>query len=131
MQDSIFTKIIKGELPSYKIYEDDKTLAFLDIFPVMPGMVVVIAKQQVANFEDLDDETHTALWVTVKKVAKKLRSVFPDAKKIAVQVEGLEVPHTHVKVFPIYKLGDFSAKSDPESNPTTEELTAMAERLRF
>lgn len=131
MQDSIFTKIIKGELPSYKIYEDDKTLAFLDIFPVMPGMVVVISKNQVPNFEDLDDLEHDALWATVKKVARKLRQTFPDAKKIAVQVEGLEVPHTHVKVFPIYNVGDFHTKSDPSSNPTPEELTNMAERLKI
>jgi histidine triad (HIT) family protein len=132
MEDSVFTRIVKGELPSYKIYEDEQTLAFLDIRPVMPGMVVVIPKKQVPNVEDLDDQTYQALWSTVKKVTLKLRQAFPEAKKIAVQVEGLELDpeHAHVKLFPFNTSEEFKKSADPEP-PSAEEMTAMAERLKI
>lgn len=131
MEDSVFTKIVKGEIPAYKIYEDEKTLAFLDIRPVMPGMVVVISNKQVPNVEDLDDDTYQALWSTVKKVTLKLRSVFPEAKKIAVQVEGLEMDpeHAHVKLFPFNTSEEF--KKESEDMPDANEMTAMAERLKI
>lgn len=128
MQDSVFTKIIKGELPCHKIYEDDKTLAFLDIHPVQPGMVVVVPKVQVDHFMDLEDTDYTALMATVKRVAKKLREVFQD-KRVAVQIEGLDVPHAHAKMFPISSGDDFRAKPDAESEPNHQELAKMADRL--
>ncbi len=132
MTDSVFTKIVKGEIPSYKVYEDVKTMAFLDIRPVMPGMVVVIPKTQVPNVEDLDEESYQALWSTVKKVTLRLRSVFPEARKIAVQVEGLEMDpeHAHVKLFPFSTSPEFK-KASPDSTPDPAELAAMAERIKF
>ena len=130
MNASVFTKIVKGELPCHKVYEDDKTLAFMDIHPVTPGMVVVVTKQQVANFEDLDDETYVALWSAVKKVAKKLKGSFPDAKKIAVRVEGFDIPdHTHVKLFPLITGRELEVHPDFSAEPDHEALAAMAERL--
>ena len=72
MQDSIFTKIIKGEIPCHKIYEDDKTFAFLDIHPIQPGQILVVPKKQIADFYDLDNEDYVAFFGTVKKIAKKL-----------------------------------------------------------
>ena len=132
MQDSVFTKIIKGEIPSHKVYEDDKTIAFMDIHPVTPGMIVVATKDQVANFEDLDDETYSALWATVKTAATKLRAVFPEAKKIAVQVEGFDIPdHTHVKLFPLTSGEELRVHPDFSAEPDSNALAAMAERLRF
>ena len=77
MQDSVFTKIVKGEIPSHKVYEDELTLAFLDIAPVTNGMTIVVSKKQVVDFQDLPEPDYTALWLAVQKVAKKLRVVFP------------------------------------------------------
>lgn len=132
MQESVFTKIIKGELPCHRVYQDATTMAIMDIHPVTPGMVVVIPKQQVANFEDLSDEAYIALWSTARKVAKKLRSAFPDAKKIAVQVEGFDLPdHTHVKLFPLITGKELNVHPDFSVEPDHKQLAAMAERLSF
>jgi len=127
----VFTKIINGEIPSHKVYEDDKTLAFLDIRPITPGMTLVVTKSQVANFEDLEDEDYQALWSTVRKVALKLRKTFPDAHKIGVQVEGFEVPHVHVKVLPLFFIEDFKKEAEDPSEPDHTSLAAMAERLKI
>ncbi|MDQ3064769.1 MAG: HIT domain-containing protein [bacterium] len=131
MNPSIFTKIINGEIPCHKVYEDDKTLAFLDIHPVQPGMTLVVSKAQVANFEDLNDEDYQATWQTVKKVALKLRETFPDKLKIAVHVEGLEVAHTHIKIFPIDNSAEFHAQADLSQEPDHSALAKLAESLKF
>lgn len=131
MQDSVFTKIIKGTIPSFTIYEDDKTIAILDIHPVQPGMVLVITKVQVENFEDLDSPDYTALWETVRKVAKQLRLAFPECKKIAIQVEGLDVPHVHVKLFPFDKPEEFRSIPDSTKQADSATLAALAERLKI
>lgn len=131
MQDSVFTKIIKGEIPSYKVYEDEKTIAILDIHPIQPGMVLVITKTQVDNFEDLEAEDYKALWETVQKVAKQLRRVFPERKKIAVQVEGLDVPHVHVKLFPFDKPSEFHPILGSVVPADSVTLAALAERLKI
>ena len=91
---------------------------------------MVVTKQQVANFEDLDDETYAALWVTVKNVAMRLRDAFPDAKKIAVQVEGFHIPdHTHVKLFPLITGKELEVHPDFSAEPDHAALAVMAERL--
>jgi histidine triad (HIT) family protein len=131
MEDSVFTRIIKGNLPSHKIYEDDMTLAFLDIHPVQPGMTVVVPKTQVDNFEDLPVEYYQALWLAVQKVARRMREVFPDKKKIAVQVEGLDVPHAHVKLFPVDSGADFHARADMSKEPDHDALAALAGKMRI
>ena len=131
MQDSIFTGIIKGEIPCHKVYEDDKTLAFLDIHPVQPGMTLVITKTQTPSFLDLSDEDYHALWDTVRKVAQKLHEVFPAKAKIGIQVEGLDVPHVHVKLIPIDSGEEFRAKPDFESEPDHPALATLAKRLEL
>lgn len=131
MQDSIFTKIIKGEVPSHKVYEDNKTYAFLDIHPVQEGMVLVVPKVQVAEFMDLDDEDYIALWQTVKKVARRLQEMYPNKRRIAVQVEGLDVDHVHVKLFPIDTGDEFRAVADPTTEPDHAALSALAKKLAF
>jgi histidine triad (HIT) family protein len=131
MADSIFTQIIKGEIPSHKIYEDDKTFAFLDIHPVQPGMVLVVSKTPAVTAWELSDDDYQALWATVRKVSLKLQEVFPDKKRVGIQVEGLDVPHVHVKVFPISTGEEFRAKPDFSRSPPDEELAEIAKRLAF
>jgi len=131
MQDSVFTKIIKGNVPCHKIYEDALTVAFLDINPVAPGMTLVVSKQQVDNIEDLSTDDYRALWDTVQKVAKRLRHVFPDYKKICIQVEGLDVPHAHAKLFPINTGADSRALPDAKKPTDHAALAVIAAKLAF
>lgn len=128
MQDSVFTKIIKGEIPCHKVYEDERTLAFMDINPIQPGMVLVIPKAQVDHFMDLEDNDYLALMATVKRIARKMREVFPD-KRVGVQIEGLDVPHAHVKMFPIASAGEFRALPNTSTEPNHSALAQMAEQL--
>lgn len=128
MNDSIFTKIIKGEVPCHKVYEDVRTIAFMDISPVQPGMVVVVTKTQVEDFFNLDDDDYLALMKTAKLVALKLHEVFPDKKRIAMQIEGLDVPHVHIKLFPIDTGSDLSAQP-PAGEPDHAALAEMARKL--
>lgn len=100
MEESVFTKIIRGDIPSYKVYEDELTYAFLDINPLSDGHVLVAPKKQVDKFYDLDDETYQALFATVKKVAQRIEQVL--GVRAGIVVEGLEVPHAHVHVVPMY-----------------------------
>jgi histidine triad (HIT) family protein len=131
MQDSVFTKIIKGEIPCHKVYEDEHTLAFLDIHPVQPGMTLVVTKQQVEDITQLSDDEFQALMATVKKVSARLHEVFPNKKRIGVQIEGLDVPHTHVKLFPIDSGQEFRTEPDFDSEPDHTALAAMAKKLAF
>ncbi len=131
MADTIFTKIINGELPCHKVYEDDKTLAFLDINPVQPGHTLVISKLPVIVFVDLPEQDAVAFWATVQKVGKRLKEVFPDKKRIAVQLEGLDVPHVHAKLFPFDTPEQFRTIPDSNATPDHEALAAMAKKLAF
>lgn len=132
MSDSVFTKIIKGELPSHKIYEDDKTLAFLDISPAQPGHVVVVPKTQVDFVWDLDSEDYQALMATVQKVGRRLREAFPDKKRIGIQVEGLGMKdHAHVNVIPFSTIEEYRHLPDEDAEPDHQALAKMAEKLRI
>ena len=99
MQDSIFTKIIRGKIPCYKVYEDAKTFAFLDIEPYFPGHTLVVPKLQVDKFDDLPDEDYRALFDTVRKVTKQLKQKL-ETERVIVQIFGFDVPHTHVHIMP-------------------------------
>lgn len=101
MKDSIFTQIIKGEVPAHKVYEDERTLAFMDIFPIQPGAVLVVSKMQIDHVYDLPPDEYTALFMTVRKVGAAMRKAFPDIPRVGIIVEGFEVPHVHVKVIPV------------------------------
>lgn len=107
---SIFTKIIKNEIPSYKIAEDDKHLAFLDAMPLVKGHTLVIPKQETDFIFDLENEEFKNLWSFAQTVAKKLQKTYPD-KRIAVGVIGLEVPHAHIHLIPISKMEDMNFKN--------------------
>lgn len=96
---SIFTKIIRGEIPSYKIYEDDKTYAFLDIHPETLGHTLVIPKKEIDKIYDLEDEDYKALMDTVKKIAKHMEKQL--SARIIWKVVGTDVPHAHVHLMPL------------------------------
>jgi histidine triad (HIT) family protein len=130
MQDSIFTKIIRGEIPSHKIYEDDLTFAFLDIHPKQPGHVLVISKKEVDHLWDLPDEDYEALMTTARKVAKRIQEVL-NPPRVGMQVEGLGVPHAHVHVFPFGTTEEFYAGADMSKEPDHEKLAEMAKKLAF
>jgi histidine triad (HIT) family protein len=100
MNESIFTRIIKGEIPAYKIYEDDRVLAFLDNHPLATGHTLLIPKQQEDYLFDLPDDLYNYMWTIAKRLADPLRSAM-NAKRIGVIVEGFLVPHTHIHLVPI------------------------------
>ena len=98
---SVFTKIVNGEIPCYKIYEDDKTMAFLDINPETPGHTLVIPKKEVDKIYDLDDEDFNALMTTVKKLSRHMEEVL--GTRTLWKVIGTDVPHAHVHLLPFDK----------------------------
>ncbi|HTK39293.1 MAG TPA: HIT domain-containing protein [Patescibacteria group bacterium] len=130
MEDSIFTKIINGEIPAEKIYEDDHTLAFLDIHPIQPGHTLVIPKKQVEFLWDLDDDEYAAVMRTAKNVALHLREVL-GVPYIGEQVVGIDVPHAHVHLIPFSTADEFRSVPDQASEPDFEFLAAMGEKLRI
>lgn len=130
MADSVFTKIIKGELPSNKIYEDEWTYAFLDHNPKVPGHALVISKKQVPYVWDLPPEDYAALMASVKKVAERLKEVLAP-QWVGMQVEGVAVPHAHVHVFPFSSIEEYNRSPDPGTKPGPEELAEMAQKLAF
>ena len=131
MQDSIFTKIIKGEIPCQKIFENDQVISFLDIHPLTPGHTLVVTKKQVAQFEELDDISYTALFAAVKQVAQRIKEVTGSARA-CVRVEGFDIPHTHVHVYPCNNPQDFYGDEDRlNKEPDYPALAKMAKKLAF
>lgn len=104
---SIFSRIVAGEIPSYKVAEDDKHYAFLDISPVAPGHTLVIPKKEVDYLFDLADDEYESLQLFAKRVAAAMKSALP-CKHIGVAVMGLEVPHAHIHLVPINKESDMN-----------------------
>ena len=130
MQESIFTKIVKGEIPCHKVYEDDTTLAFLDIHPKTPGHTLVIPKEQVEFVWDLNSELYAAVMVTAQKVAQRLREVL-GAQYVGEQIMGMDVPHAHVHVFPFQNAEEFYTRPDMSAEPDHAALAEMAKKLAF
>src|SRR3989344_1116764 len=125
MADSVFTKIIKGEVPSFKVYEDDKTLAFMNIEQITPGHVLVVPKKQ-TDIWDLPDEDYQALMSTVKKVARRIKEVLKP-RRVGVQVVGIDIEnHAHIHVFPFDNMGDYRQMPQPAED---EDLREMAKKL--
>lgn len=125
---TIFTKIINGEIPAYKVAEDENYLAFLDVFPLKPGHALVIPKLENDYIFDLDDAQLAGLMVFAKKVAKGIRKVIP-CKRIGVAVIGLEVPHTHIHLIPMEHVGDMNF-ANPKMKIAPEEMQIIAEKIR-
>lgn len=127
-EPSVFTRIIKGEIPSHKVYEDERTLAFLTINPVQPGHTLVIPKVQVDHLMDLEAGDYEAVMATTKKVMRRVVEVL-GATRACLKVEGFEVPHAHVHVIPCNTADEYNAS--PRTDVPAEEFKAMAQRLRF
>lgn len=127
---SIFTKIINGEIPAHKIYEDDKTLAFLDVNPTVEGHTLVIPKVEIDLLWDLPDEDYQALMSTTKKVAKHIGEVLTD-KRVGVKVIGDEVPHAHIHLVPFSSLEEYLRKPDGSVPSDDASLAEMAAKLKL
>lgn len=128
---SIFTQIINGDIPSHKVYEDDRTLAFMDIHPVTEGHVLVVPKTEVEFIWDLSADDYAALMATVQKVGRRLREVI-GKPYVGTVVVGTDVPHAHVHVVPFTETHELKRTLENATLPTDHEaLAALAERLRF
>ncbi len=125
---SIFSKIVKGEIPCYKIAEDNNYLAFLDINPLAKGHTLVIPKKETDYIFDLDDDVLAGLHVFAKKVALAIDKVM-DCKRVGVAVLGLEVPHAHVHLVPINGIYDIDF-SKPKLKLSEEEFLSVAEKIK-
>lgn len=117
---SIFTKIVNGEIPSYKIAETENCLAFLDVFPLAKGHTLVIPKKEIDYIFNVDDSLLSELITFSKKIAKAVEKAVP-CKRIGMAVIGLEVPHAHIHLVPLNKVGDLDF-SKGKLNPSPEEL---------
>ncbi len=122
---SIFSKIVAGEIPCYKVYEDEKTLAFLDINPESKGHTLVIPKVEVDKIYELSDEDYQALWATVKKVAARMEEV--SGRRTLMKVIGTDVPHAHVHLMPYDETWEYGRTL----KLTEEEFAEIAEKLAF
>ena len=126
--ESIFSKIIAGEIPCYKVAETSEFLAFLDINPLTEGHILVIPKQEVDYIFDLDSETYVGLMLFAQIVASGLKKAI-SCQRIGISVVGLEIPHAHIHLIPINSIDDMNF-SRPKLSFTKEELEATAEKIK-
>ncbi len=125
---SIFSKIVSGDIPAFKVAEDDSHLAFLDIFPLAKGHVLVIPKKETDYIFDLDSVEYLALLGFVKKVAKGMDKVM-SCKRIGVAVIGLEVPHAHIHLVPLHDISDINFER-PKLKFTDLEMKEVADLIK-
>ena len=125
---SIFTKIINGEIPSYKIAENDQYIAILDAFPLVKGHVLVIPKQEVDKIFDLDKETYNGLMDFSYDIAKAIEQAIP-CLRVGVAVVGLEVPHVHVHLVALNSMEDINF-ANPKLKLESEEMSDIASRIK-
>jgi len=125
---TIFSQIISGEVPAYKVAESNDYLAFLDINPLTPGHVLVIPKKETDYIFDIGDEEYMGLWVFAKIVAQGIQKVFP-CPKVGVSVVGLEVAHAHIHLMPIHSVADMNFDR-PKLSLSNEEMIDISKRLR-
>jgi len=120
---SIFTKIVNGEIPAYKIAETEKFLAFLDVFPLAKGHVLVIPKKETDYIFDMETEVYIELWAFAKQISKAIDKAIP-CKRVGVAVIGLEVPHAHIHLIPLQSVEDinFSKPKLKLESPVFEEI---------
>lgn len=124
---SIFTKIVAGEIPAYKVAETEDYLAFLDIRPLQKGHTLVIPKKEIDKFFELDDELLSGLMLFAKRVAHAIEKVIP-CNRIGVAVMGLEVPHAHVHLIPINSMEDMNFRN-PSKQLSQEEFQEIASKI--
>lgn len=125
---SIFSRIIAGEIPCYKIAEDENNFAFLDISPLAEGHTLCIPKHEVDYIFDLTDEEYASLTLFAKRVAKAVKAAMP-CQRVGVAVLGMEVPHAHIHLVPLQKESDLLF-TNPKKQLTPEQFTAIAEKIK-
>lgn len=125
---SIFSKIISDKIPAYKILENENFLAFLDIFPLAKGHVLVIPKKEIDYLFDISSDEYGELWKFAQQVAKAMDKVI-DCKRIGVAVIGLEVPHTHIHLVPLNNVSDINFER-PKLSFSEEEMNEVAQNIR-
>lgn len=125
---TIFSRIVKGEIPCHKILEDDRFLAFLDVFPLVEGHTLVIPKVEIDYIFDMDDEALGEMMVFSKRAAAMIKSAIP-CLKIGVSVIGLEVPHAHIHLIPMQQVSDMNF-SRPKLTLSQEALSTTADKIR-
>ena len=133
MQESIFTKIIKGEISCHKVYEDERVIAFLDINPLNPGHTLVVPKEQIDELWDVSDDLYQYLMQIAHKVADRQRKVLKP-KRVGMAVEGFAVPHAHIHVFPLYEGLNHTVMKQiqkGQTEPDHQALSQMAQKLAF
>ena len=128
MSDSIFTKIIKGDIPSYKILENEDFISFLDINPIKEGHTLVVPKLQVDYIYDLPSDVFSGLFNFSKIVAQKIKGAI-ECDRIGISVVGLEVPHAHIHLIPINEISDMSFES-PRIHPSKIELNKILKKIK-
>ena len=124
---TVFSKIVAGEIPCYKVAEDENFLAFLDINPLVEGHTLVIPKKEVDYIFDLDSDTYSGLMVFARKVAKAIKSTI-DCKRVGVAVLGMEVPHAHIHLVPLRKESDLNF-SNPKIELTNDNMNKIANKI--
>ena len=124
---SIFSKIVTGDIPSYKIAEDENHLAFLDIFPLAKGHVLVIPKKEIDFIFNLENQEYQDLWLFVKKVANAIEKTIP-CKRVGIAVIGLDVPHAHIHLIPLERVEDINF-SRPKLTLQSKELQSIANKI--
>lgn len=130
MEDSIFTKIINGDIPSHKIYEDEDTFAFLDISPIATGHTLIVPKRQTEYLWDLDDDTYRKVMATAKKIASHMKQKL-QVEYVGMQVIGVDVPHAHVHLIPFNDVSEYHNVPDVSAEPNHGALAAVARKLQF
>jgi histidine triad (HIT) family protein len=130
MEDSVFTRIIRGELPSHKVYEDNKTMVIVPLHPIAKGHLLVIPKMQVDQFYELPEDDYAALWSTVKKTSQKLKQTL-NTKRVGLKVIGLDVPHAHIHVIAFDELDEYNQTENSTTEPDHTALASIAETLKF
>ena len=125
---SVFSKIVNGEIPSYKIAEDENYFAFLDISPLVKGHTLVIPKKETDYIFDIDDVEHERLWTFAKKIAKAIGAAVP-CKRVGVAVIGLEVAHAHIHLIPMNRVSDMNF-ANPKISVPAEEMEQIAAAIR-
>ena len=124
---SVFTKIVAGEIPSYKIAETKDYLAFLDVFPLVKGHTLVIPKQEIDSLFDIENDRYTGLTLFAKGVAKAIQKTIP-CKKVGMAVVGIEVPHAHIHLIPINNASDMNF-ARPKLQLAKQEMEELAKKI--